>query len=328
MAQERSPLQQVSLPFALADGSARDRRIQLARAVRDLRLGAWESDAVLLALLVYDQTSDGVGMEWEACDGVVMGHACGPSCQRSKFYDIRGALTSAGILSVVKVKDGGDGLRRRYGICWSGVYAVRGLPLPDGLRRDQGASAKPAVQDADFQDADFQDADFQDADFSGGESRSIPAPARPGAPAGARLSSCLVVLSSVDVDDKTLQKIECKAAELYKAVFHHRIGTRLDTEDRRFIATVAALAVVSGGQWTEWIDYAAAVCKRVSPPRPVGHFRGVLWRSLMEFAGVCKSEEEARAAFGQLLAAARPLARPLFLRSTADAEGEKAGSDT
>ena len=153
MAGERNPQEQQTLGFGMADGSARDRRIQLARAIRDLRLDSWESDAILLGLLVYDQTQDGVGGDWEACDGIILGHACGPTCKRSKFYDILRALTEAGILSVEKVKDG-DGLRRRYRVLWTGVYTVRGLPLPEHLRATSDSSTETEIRTAEIRTAD------------------------------------------------------------------------------------------------------------------------------------------------------------------------------
>jgi len=137
------------------------------------------------------------------------------------------------------------------------------------------------------------------------------------------LSSCLVVLSSTTTD-KTAE-IRQKANDLQQTIFAAWPGKKLDAESRRFIACVAAIAVVLGGEWAEWIDYAAGATGKAKPREPGAYLRSTLRQSLVEFAGICASDAEAATTLGGLLRAARPLARPLFARidapETVRAEG-------
>lgn len=310
MAAGRIPDGQKTLPFALADGSARDRRVQLARAVHDLRL---DSDAKLLALLVYDMTAEGIGEAWTVPDEVVMGHALGPECGKTHFYETHRALAEAGILSVITDRAEGN-LRRRYKVFWEGVYAVRGLPLPDNLR-------EPG--DEDFRTANDSPGENSPRENSRGENspRENPAGECQSAPdaharthAQARLSSCLVFLSNVDVDDMTLrQDIARKACEILAAIFAEKPGAKLDRDTSRFAAEVAAVAVVAGDEWSAWIDYAVAVtANKKGKHTPGSYLRNTMRQSLIEFAGVCKTEIEAAAIQGSLLAAVRPIARAVL----------------
>lgn len=180
------PPSQLTLGFGLADGSARDRRIQLARAIRDLRLRRWESDAVLLGLLVYDQTGDGLGPAWDAQDSVVLGHALGPSCARSKFYEIIRALKRDGLLQIEKVDGGAAGdVRRSYRVDWASVYAVRGLPLPERLRGTHDAPVRNAdCPTQEIRNTDFRQQEIRNADFPGQEIRNTDFPTPTDGPDG------------------------------------------------------------------------------------------------------------------------------------------------
>ena len=135
------------------------------------------------------------------------------------------------------------------------------------------------------------------------------------------MASCLVFLSSVDVDDKTLrQNIARKANEVKNAIFADHPHAKLDSETRRFVATIAAIAVALGAEWAEWIDYAVAVTANTRNKKiPGAYLRNTLRKSLVEFAGICDTDSEAAAAMGKLLAAARPLAKPIFARATEEA---------
>ena len=318
MAGAKDAIGQQVMEFGLADGSTRDRRVQLGRVVSDLRL---DSDAAMLVLLVFDQTSAGTGQAWAAADELVLGHALGPKCSRGKYYKIRRALAEAGILSVVNDRAEGT-LRRHYKIDWAGVYAVRGLPLPDRLRvvdsRGENSSRENSPHENSHGENSYRENSHGEKNDGQNHNTSGRVPARPDA--RARLSSCLVFLSNVDVDDKVIQEIRSKSQEIYREIFAHRPKARLDAETRRFIATVAAIAAVAGRQWAEWIDYAVAVTKRKKADIPGAYLRRTLRYSLIEFAGVCTTDEEAAAAMGQLLTTARPLAKPLFMRRAQETE--------
>lgn len=139
---------QQQLDFAEADRHEQERRRQLALALRDVKAN---DSARWLARLVYDQTGGGM-RGWEpASDEVVMEHAWGPTCGRTKWYEIRAKLEKSGILLVEPVYNPA-GLRvgNCYRIAWHGVYAVRGLPLPAYLRDEQIerlAGSRAAAQD-------------------------------------------------------------------------------------------------------------------------------------------------------------------------------------
>jgi hypothetical protein len=330
MADERIQTAQQTLPFALADGSARDRRVQLARAIRDLRLDAY---AKLLALLVFDMTGEGIGEPWSATDETVLGHALGPECERTKFYRLLRALTDAGILTVDKAKADNE-LSRRYSIQWEGVYAARGLPLPSQLGADPAISATRKIRITEIRNAEIRNTDefsrkIRNTDFSEPETRNISA--------HARLSSCLLVLSYVVVDDDKRQgEIRAKANEILHALYatqptltladqtmeqhsplSHK-GAKVDDQTRQFLARVAAIAVALGGEWAEWIDYAVAITRRAKPKHPGAYLRNTLRNALVEFAGLCDNDEEAGAAMGKLLAAARPLVKPILAHKQSD----------
>ena len=54
------------------------------------------------------------------------------------------------------------------------------------------------------------------------------------------------------------------------------------------------------------------IASKAKANQPAAYLRNTLRNALVEFAGLCQSEAEAAAMMGQLLSAARPLARPLF----------------
>lgn len=299
MASAKDASGQRKMEFGLADGSVRDRRVQLGRVVSDLRL---DSDAAMLLLLVFDQTAVGTGTAWAAADELVLGHALGPKCSQTKFYKSRRAMTEAGILSVVKDRAEGT-LRRHYKIDWEGVYAVRGLPLPDHLRAADSCGVFSPRENSPRENSRGENSPREK---TGGENHNM---SRAHTPARARLSSCLLVLCNV-VDDKTFrQGVLGKARDIHRDIHAHRPDTKLDAETRRFVASVAVIASAAGGPWAEWIDYAVAITKRAKAASPGAYLRGTLRRSLVEFAGVCANDEEASATMGQLLSAARPLAK-------------------
>ncbi len=327
----RDNANQGHLPFALADGSARDRRRQLAMAVADARL---DSDAKLIALLIYDQTGEGIGRPWATTPATLHRHVLGPCCQRDKFYRTLRALTDAGIISVERTDRarGGAGTlppqfidradlmdsrdRRHYAIDWEGVYALRSLPLPESLAGfvRQGLSVIKTVRNTESVIRTNPECLSVIRTNTMGGSVPYAAPdARTHAPARARLSSCLVFLSSVvDVDDKTFrQNLRARANATPPALFAHLPMAKLDAETRRFIACIAAIAL-AGEEWAEWIDYAVGAAARARPDRPGAYLRGTLRRALVEFSGLADTLEEADAAMGRLLTAARPVARPLF----------------
>lgn len=312
MAGAKDASEQRKMEFGLADGSVRDRRVQLGRVVSDLRL---TSDAAMLLLLVFDQTANGIGPAWAASDELVLGHALGPKCAKTGLYKTRRALTEAGILSVTKDKAEGT-LRRHFKIDWASVYAVRGLPLPDRLRAvdscdDFSHSEISPCENSHRENSYYENSQCENND---GQNHNMSGRVRPCPDAGARLSSCLVFLSSVVVDDKTIrQDVQNKAREIHRNIFSHRPGAKLDDETRQLVAEVAAVAATIGGQWAEWIDYAVAVTKRKRANTPGAYLRRTLRFSLVEFAGLCDDDDAAAATMGRLLSAARPLARAFIL---------------
>lgn len=337
MGQEAKATQQQTLAFGIADGSARARRVQLAMAVRDLRLGRKTGDAKDLALLVFDQTGDGLGDAWGASDELILGHAFGPECGGTTLYAIRRALTEAGILSVETTRAEDGELRRRYAVRWEGVYRVRGWQLPAECRGPAENSAGGRNSRGENSRGENSHCENSHCENSRGENSRCeirpakkPADSAPyipaGAGAGARLSS-LVFLSSVDVDDIDRQEeIRARAEEIRRAIFAHRPYAKLDTESRRFIATAAAIAASLGGQWSEWIDFAVEVTRKKQADVPCSYLRNTMRNALIEFAGLCNSQEEAGTVMGKLLAAARPIARPIFTRI--EQAAEKAGGGT
>jgi hypothetical protein len=264
-------------------------------------------------LLVYDQTAEGLGDAWEASDELLLGHALAPEFGRTKLYETRRALAEAGILSADKYKSE-DGLSRRYRIDWEGVYAVRGLPLPERLAAIGHQAADTVAQKIrdpenpqcgqsgirKIRNADDFSRIIRDADFS---TRSISARAR-------LSSSCLLV---VDVDDKGQQEaIRAKANEVRSRIFAHRPGAKLDSETRRFLVSVAVLAIGLDERWAGWIDYALAATAQARASKPAAYLRNTLRQSLIEFAGLCDTQDEAAATMGKLLMAARPMAKTVL----------------
>ena len=82
---------------------------------------------------VFERTNDGFGPPWwpEKAEKSILGWPGGPSCKRSKLYEIIADLRDEGILAVVPFQ--GDPSRSAYAIGWTVVYDICGKPLPPYL---------------------------------------------------------------------------------------------------------------------------------------------------------------------------------------------------
>jgi len=148
MAGGRTP-QQTTMLGAWQDAQAESASalIQLYRSVDVLGIdGPIKNTAQAMLRLVYDSTHEGLGQPWRPEKGwrSILAAPGGPSCKRSKLFELIADLRDAGLLRVVPQVDqfnraAGDA----YQIDWPGVYAVRGLPLPERLARVTPASIQP-----------------------------------------------------------------------------------------------------------------------------------------------------------------------------------------
>jgi hypothetical protein len=212
---------------------------------------------------VFERTNDGFGPPWwpEKAEKSILGWPGGPSCSRSKLFEIIADLRDAGILGVVPFQ--GDSRRSAYAIAWGVVYDICGKPLPRYLADIAIAlQCVPDVEPVHAVDSQVHAVDssvhtvdkpVHAVDCESPGDAHTPTPACAGARARFDLildddeNSIIIKINSTDpVWDRLEQTADQLVIDLYA---HCPSCPSLSRRSRVFLASVALFGEVVNAEW-------------------------------------------------------------------------------
>jgi len=222
---------------------------------------------------VFERTNDGFGPPWwpEKAEKSILGWPGGPSCSRSKLFEIIADLRDAGILGVVPFQ--GDSRRSAYAIAWSVVYDMCGKPLPRYLADIAIAlQCVPDVEPVHAVDSSVHTVDkpVHAVDCESPEDTHTPTPAC----AGARARFDLIlddeensVIIKINSTDPVWDRLEQTADQLVIGLYAHCPSCpSLSRRTRVFLASVALLREVVSDEWVSDAVEAVQDFKAKKPP--------------------------------------------------------------
>ena len=262
MAEGRNP-QQTTMHGAWQDSEAAERCRWQQLGFACERLG--DADLLLLMALVYKNTRQGLGAAWEPEKGwrTLLADPWGPRCKRSKVLRLIADARDAGILRVVASEQFGSPAGSAYQIDWPGVYALRGLPLPELLR---SSSSGPRESRRDHQSdwltdpstpVDTPSTPVDTLQVAPKENGSQRAPTR-----------AFDLKTRLEEEEFIFKSSHSTAADaLVRAIYRHRGGCpSLSRRSRVFLLSVVVLGERLGPPWLEAAVEATAERRADTPP--------------------------------------------------------------